>query len=118
MHVAQLRRKLGRPELIRTLRGTGYKAVADVRSLRARLFAATLAALALTLALTIAIGAVLTRRQVDRAQAAALAARADDLAVQRRRNVSYQTENQVVGERARIVISRARPSGARPEREP
>jgi DNA-binding response OmpR family regulator len=28
VHVAQLRRKLGRPELIRTLRGTGYKAVA------------------------------------------------------------------------------------------
>jgi len=25
--VAQLRRKLGRPELIRTLRGSGYKAV-------------------------------------------------------------------------------------------
>jgi DNA-binding response OmpR family regulator len=28
VHVAQLRRKLGRPDLIRTLRGTGYKAVA------------------------------------------------------------------------------------------
>jgi DNA-binding response OmpR family regulator len=28
VHVAQLRRKLGRPELIRTLRGNGYKAVA------------------------------------------------------------------------------------------
>jgi DNA-binding response OmpR family regulator len=28
VHVAQLRRKLGRPGLIRTLRGTGYKAVA------------------------------------------------------------------------------------------
>jgi DNA-binding response OmpR family regulator len=28
VHVAQLRRKLGRPELIRTLRGSGYKAVA------------------------------------------------------------------------------------------
>src|SRR5437763_2155126 len=27
VHVAQLRRKLGRPALIRTLRGTGYKAV-------------------------------------------------------------------------------------------
>jgi DNA-binding response OmpR family regulator len=27
VHVAQLRRKLGRPDLIRTLRGTGYKAV-------------------------------------------------------------------------------------------
>jgi DNA-binding response OmpR family regulator len=28
VHVAQLRRKLGRPTLIRTLRGSGYKAVA------------------------------------------------------------------------------------------
>ena len=27
VHVAQLRRKLGRPGLIRTLRGSGYKAV-------------------------------------------------------------------------------------------
>jgi DNA-binding response OmpR family regulator len=27
VHVAQLRRKLRRPALIRTLRGTGYKAV-------------------------------------------------------------------------------------------
>jgi DNA-binding response OmpR family regulator len=26
MHVASLRRKLGRPELIRTVRGAGYKA--------------------------------------------------------------------------------------------
>jgi DNA-binding response OmpR family regulator len=29
VHVAQLRRKLGRPSLIRTLRGSGYKAVAQ-----------------------------------------------------------------------------------------
>ena len=27
VHVAQLRRKLGRPDSIRTLRGSGYKAV-------------------------------------------------------------------------------------------
>jgi two-component system alkaline phosphatase synthesis response regulator PhoP len=27
VHVGQLRRKLGRPELIRTVRGTGYKVV-------------------------------------------------------------------------------------------
>ena len=60
-----------------------------MNSLRARLFAATLAALALTLALTIAIGAVLTRRQLDRTQVTALARRADDLAQQRRRNPSY-----------------------------
>jgi DNA-binding response OmpR family regulator len=29
VHVAQLRRKLGRPDLIRTLRGAGYKAIAQ-----------------------------------------------------------------------------------------
>jgi two-component system sensor histidine kinase BaeS len=74
-----------------------------MNSLRARLFAATLAALALTLALVIAIGAVLTRRQVDRSQAAALARRADDLAQQRRQRVSYIRENQQSGQ-VRILI--------------
>ena len=64
-----------------------------MKSLRARLFAATLAALALTLALTIAIGAILTRRQVDRSQASAVAARADDLASQRLQHVSYATQD-------------------------
>ena len=63
-----------------------------MRSLRARLFAATLAALALTLALTIGIGAVLTRRQVDRSQVSAVARQADDLAAQRRQHVSYVRE--------------------------
>jgi DNA-binding response OmpR family regulator len=29
VHVAQLRRKLGRPELIRTVRGAGYKVVLE-----------------------------------------------------------------------------------------
>jgi two-component system sensor histidine kinase BaeS len=61
-----------------------------MRSLRARLFASTLAALALTLALTIGIGAILTRRQVDRTQSASLARRADDLALQRRQSPSYK----------------------------
>jgi two-component system sensor histidine kinase BaeS len=68
-----------------------------MKSLRARLFAATLAALAVTLALTIAIGAVLTRKQVDTAQAAALAQRADDLALQRRQSVSYKTGDEQSG---------------------
>jgi two-component system sensor histidine kinase BaeS len=68
-----------------------------MRSLRARLFAATLAALALTLALTIAIGAVLTRRQVDQSQASALARIADDRALDRRQHVSYRTGNQQLG---------------------
>jgi two-component system, OmpR family, sensor kinase len=76
-----------------------------MNSLRARLFAATLAALALTLALTIAIGAVLTRRQVDQSQAANIARRADDLAHQRRQNVNYKTQNEVVGN-VRTMIER------------
>ena len=73
-------------------------------SLRARLFAATLAALALTLALTIAIGAVLTRRQVDKSQVSALARRADDLAQQRRANVSYVNQNTLSGS-VRILVA-------------
>ena len=54
VHVAQLRKKLDRPDLIRTVRGSGYKAV-DVtrlhgpRSLRARLF----------------VGIAATRRRLD-----------------------------------------------------
>ncbi|MCW2965314.1 MAG: hypothetical protein JWO17_2566 [Actinomycetia bacterium] len=74
-----------------------------MRSLRARLFAATLAALALTLALTIAIGAVLTRRQVDQSQAANIARRADDIAQQRRQNVNYKRDDRVSGS-VRILI--------------
>jgi two-component system sensor histidine kinase BaeS len=68
-----------------------------MKSLRARLFAATLAALALTLALTIAIGAVLTRRQVDQSQAANIARRADDIAQQRRQRVNYVRDDRVSG---------------------
>ncbi len=78
-----------------------------MRSLRARLFAATLAALALTLALTIAIGAVLTRRQVDRSQAASVARLADELALQRRENVNYKTEDQLSGSTRILIQPRA-----------
>ena len=78
-----------------------------MRSLSGRLFASTLAALALTLALTIGIGAVLTRRQVDRSHAASLSARADNLAQQRRRSVSYKTENEFSGGVRVIVAPRA-----------
>ena len=78
-----------------------------MNSLRARLFAATLAALALTLALTIGIGAVLTRRQVDRSQVSALARRADDLAQQRRANVSYVNQNTLSGSVRILVEPRA-----------
>jgi two-component system OmpR family sensor kinase len=68
-----------------------------MNSLRARLFVSTLAALAVTLALTVAISAFLTRRQVDRAQSANIARRADDLAQQRRQDVNYKRQNVVVG---------------------
>jgi two-component system OmpR family sensor kinase len=68
-----------------------------MHSLRARMFASTLAALAVTLALTIAISAFLTRRQVDRSQAANIARRADDLAQQRRQDINYKRQNIVIG---------------------
>ena len=75
-----------------------------MKSLRARLFAATLGALAVTLALTIGIGAVLTRRQVDRVQVADLARRADDIALQRRTSVSYVNRN-TVSQKVHVLIS-------------
>src|SRR5262249_54573379 len=74
-------------------------------SLRARLLAAMLAALALTLALTFAVGAVLTRRQVDRAQAQGLSRLADDLAQQRRQHVSYRLEKDTVAGGALVWIA-------------
>ena len=80
-----------------------------MKSLRARIFAATLAALALTLALTIGIGALLTRRQVDRSQASAVARQADDLASQRRQHVTYIREP---GSLARGVLTIIEPRAA------
>jgi two-component system sensor histidine kinase BaeS len=77
-----------------------------LKSLRGRLFAATLAALALTLMLTIAIGAVLTRQQVGDAQASALARQADNLALSRRQSVSYVNSNTVDGGIRTIVSTR------------
>ena len=74
-----------------------------MNTLRGRVFAATLAALALTLALTIGIGVVLTRRQVDRTQVTALARRADDLALQRRKSPSYINQDQLSGN-VRIIV--------------
>nr|MBA3844605.1 HAMP domain-containing protein [Actinomycetota bacterium] len=78
-----------------------------MKTLRARLFAATLAALALTLALTIGIGAVLTRRQVDRSQATSLSRRADDLAIQRRNNPSYVNRDYQSGNVQILIQPRA-----------
>ena len=77
-----------------------------MKSLRGRLFAATLAALALTLTLTIAIGALLTRQQVDRVQVAALARQADTTAQSRRQSVSYVNSNTVQGGVRTIVAAR------------
>ena len=75
-------------------------------TLRGRLFAATLAALALTLTLTIAIGAILTRQQVDRAQASALAHQADTIALTRRQSVSYVNSRGVQAGVTTIVDTR------------
>jgi two-component system sensor histidine kinase BaeS len=77
-----------------------------LKTLRGRLFAATLAALALTLMLTIAIGAVLTRQQVGQAQVAALARQADNLALSRRQSVSYVNSNTVDGGIRTVVAPR------------
>jgi two-component system OmpR family sensor kinase len=82
-----------------------------LKSLRARLFASTLAALALTLALTLAIGAVLTRRQVDRSQASALARRADDIALDRRQHVTYRRGNTRTGKV--LIMVQLRPAFAK-----
>jgi two-component system sensor histidine kinase BaeS len=76
-------------------------------SLRGRLFATTLAAVALTLALTLALGAVLLGRQVDRSQAALLARRADDLAAQRRGDVTYVREDRTTAEMRILIQPRA-----------
>jgi two-component system OmpR family sensor kinase len=78
-----------------------------MKSLRARLFAATLAALAITLGLTVAIGGILTRRQVDRTQAATIARLAADRAADRRQHVSYRRGNQTLGSITVMVQQRS-----------
>ena len=82
MHVAQLRRKLGRPELIRTVRGAGLQdrpAVTRRRSLRTNLFVAIVLVVVLSIGLMLVVGAVLTRRQVEHATLEGLAHQADVL---------------------------------------
>jgi two-component system, OmpR family, sensor kinase len=75
-------------------------------TLRGRLFAATLAALALTLILTIAVGAVLIRQQVDRAQVSVLAGQADSVAASREHAINYKNSNSVSGGVRTIVDER------------
>jgi two-component system sensor histidine kinase BaeS len=77
-----------------------------LKTLRGRLFAATLAALALTLMLTIAIGALLTRQQVGQAQVTALARQAANVAQSRRQSVSYANSNTLDGGIRTIVDTR------------
>ena len=85
-----------------------------MRSLRARLVLATLAALGITLALSLVIGAVLTRRQVDRSQASTLARLADDRAADRRQHVSYRRGNEQLGSILVMVQNRAAFAGIVP----
>lgn len=86
-----------------------------MKTLRGRLFAATLAALALTLMLTIAIGAVLTRQQVEQAQVRALARQADSLAASRQQSVSYVNSNTLEAGIRTIVDTRPRLSAYVPD---
>jgi two-component system, OmpR family, sensor kinase len=72
------------------------------------LFVTTLAALGLTLVLTIGIGAVLTKQQVDKTEARALAYQADTLALERRASVNY-TIGTTVSAGVRVMVF-ARPT--------
>jgi len=57
-----------------------------------------------TLVLTIGIGAVLTRRQVDKSQAAALRYQADEISLQRHQSVNYITANQMISGKTREIV--------------
>ena len=84
-------------------------------SLRGRLFVALMASLALTLLLTIAIGAIITRQQVDRSQASALARQADSAAAARRASPDYRVSNIVSGGVTTIVGLRPSLAGYVPD---
>ena len=86
-----------------------------MKSLRARLVLATLAALAITLGLTVVIGGILTRRQVDRSQASTLARLADDRAADRRKHVSYRRGNETLGSILVMVQLRSAFAGLVPD---
>jgi two-component system sensor histidine kinase BaeS len=77
-------------------------------TLRGRLFAAILSAVALTLILTVAVATVLTKNQVNRVQARALARQADNVAASRRESVSYVNSNTVESGVRTIVDLRPR----------
>ena len=86
-----------------------------MRTLSGQLFASTLVALAATLTLTIAIGAILTRQQVDHTQVAALQRQADNAALARRQSVSYDNSNRQVAGVRTIVEPRATFTGLVPD---
>ncbi len=77
-------------------------------TLRGRVFAAILSAVALTLILTVAVATILTKNQVDRVQANALARQADSVAASRQRSVSYVNSNTIESGVRTIVDPRAR----------
>ena len=119
VHVAQLRRKLGRPDLIRTLRGSGLQGRLVVKTLRGRLFGVTLAALALD-------AHAHDRHRGDAhpppgRQGAGGGARPRAPTTwrpQRRRNVSYQNQNRMSANVRVIVDTRPRLAAYVPRREP
>jgi two-component system sensor histidine kinase BaeS len=77
-------------------------------TLRGRVFAAILSAVALTLILTVGVATILTKNQVDRVQANALARQADNVAASRQRSVSYVNSNTVESGVRTIVDLRSR----------
>ena len=89
VHVAQLRRKLGRPGRDPDVPGLGLQGRPPVMltSLRARLFAAIALVALLSLALALAIGAVLTRRAVERNTLQDVSAQLDLLAERERKAI-------------------------------
>ena len=81
VHVAQLRKKLGRPGLIRTVRGLGYKATASRMTLRRRVLGYLALAAIASCALTVGVAVVLVRHKLATQRTANLEAQANVLAL-------------------------------------
>ena len=86
VHVGQLRRKLDRPELIRTVRGAGYKLVRAL-TLRSRLFLGIAGTVLVSLVVTVVAGALLTRRSLEQSAIGALERQVELIAAQRASDV-------------------------------
>jgi two-component system sensor histidine kinase BaeS len=76
-----------------------------VKTLRARLFVAVLAAVVGSVALTVAIGAALTRRTADHSTRVSLAHRADLLAAEEQQQPSYIAED-YLADSVRVIVDR------------